>query len=847
MKTEADIKSAMRALPKSTLDELYEEDFAQISQTGQRSRSYATQVFSMLLCTQEALSPGTLIQGLAKTIPQQEEEVTIFKTIDICSNLVILDSELNVLRFAHMSFQEFLESRVEFAPSNVHSIAATICLDSCLQGLPKEMEMKLSPKNSFDHYSAVYWAEHCRCANVSGYESGYESVVRRKMQEFVFDEGDVALSFVDWIQAVNKFAKRLPDDHTLAKGLDSVPNSRESPLFTACVFGLTPLIDELAQVTEYDWNQTNNLGQSGLYLAAAAGRITIVQRLLQHEVFVNAFGGKFDHPLHAACFHGHASIAALLLDHGADPKAGTRSALKYALLGDHENIALLLLNGKFDVSDQREYDSILQEAAEAGFSDLVQCLQKGYASLYGDLGSSRCRAVDVAIFKGRIRVVERHMQKLSDPRTDMPKDAIATAALGGQDAMISLLVDQGMDLNEEGVFGTPLRAASIACHESTVRLLLRLDANLHMSGSFGEPLQAAAMRGHESITKTLLSHGANVNSKGGLYGTALQAAAHRGHQKIVEILLDAGANMYGNGFAKDALHAASEGGHEKIVRFLLERGFRVHEVALARVQFRRSPRIPGKNLLREASPSRLQETKPSWDHQPESEDLHERASVTEVSQMINKLRGAEISELELMQPYHERHVRRDKYEGNYALRAAAANGHVTIVELLLNELGPENIGAALVEACKNSHVPVIELLLEHWDTIDISKEEIGAALIEACKNSHVTVIELFLKHRDTMDISKDEIGAAFVEACKNGKEKVVNLLFCDKLEVEVMRAALSAAASEGHINVVKLLRDREDKLGLTRVESVSVSGFATRDSWTQVRQSTCLAPPRALC
>lgn len=337
MTTEADIKSAMRALPKNTLDEFYEEDFAQISQTGQRSRSYATQVFSMLLCTQEALSPETLIQGLAKTTSQQGEEVNIFKMIDICSNLVVLDSELNVLRFAHMSFQEFLETRAEFAPHNVHSVAATMCLDSCLQGLPKEMEMELSPKNNFDHYSAVYWAEHCRCANVSG----NEDIIRRKMQEFVFDGGDIALSFVDWIQAVNKFAERLPDDHTLAKWLDSVINSRDSPLFTACVFGLTPVIDELAQVTEYDWNQTNDLGQSGLYLAAAAGRTTIVQRLLQHEVFVNPFGGNLDHPLHAACFRGHASIVALLLDHGADPKAGTRSALKYALLGDHENIALL--------------------------------------------------------------------------------------------------------------------------------------------------------------------------------------------------------------------------------------------------------------------------------------------------------------------------------------------------------------------------------------------------------------------------------------------------------------------------------------------------------------------------
>ena len=844
LKTEADIKNAMRVLPRNTLNELYEEDFAQMSQTGQHSQGYATQVFSILLCTQEALSPEALIQALGKTVSRQEEEMNVSKLIDICSNLVVLDSELNVLRFAHISFQEFLETRAEFTSPNVHRVAAACCLDSCLQGFSSEMETDLWPKDNFDHYSAVYWAEHCRVATVSG----DDKLIRRKMLEFVFDEGDVALGFVDWIQAVNNFAKRLPDDHTLAKWLDSVPSSRESPLFTACVFGLTPVIDELAQVTEYDWNQTNDLGQSGLYLAAAAGRTTIVQRLLQHDVFVNAFGGKFDHPLHAACFHGHATIVASLLDHGADPKAGTRSALKYALLGDHENIALLLLNGNFDVSDQREYDSILQEAAEAGFSDLVQCLQKGYASLYGDLGSSRCRAVDVAIFKGRIRVVERHMQKLSDPRTGMPKDAIATAALGGQDAMISLLADQGIDLNEEGVFGTPLRAASITCHESTVRLLLRLDANLHMSGSFGEPLQAAAMRGHESITKTLLSHGANVNSKGGLYGTALQAAAHRGHQKIVEILLDAGADMYGDGFAKDALHAASEGGHEKIVRYLLERGFRFHEVAVDRAHalLINTP-IPVRNLLREASPSRLQETKPSWDHQPESDDWHERASVTEVCQVINKLRGAESSELEIMQPYHEQRVRRDEYEGDYALPAAAANGHATVVELLLSELGPKKIGVALVEACKNSHVPVIELLLNQLSTMDEPSWKLRESFLEACNNSHVTVIELLLKHRDTLDISKFEIGVAFVEACRNGKEKVVNLLLSQKLKIEVIRAALSAAASEGHVNVVKLLKGREDELGLTRVGSVSVSGLATRDSWTQVRQSTCLAPSRALC
>jgi len=587
----------------------------------------------MLLCAQEALSPAALIQAMAKTVSQQGETMTLAEVIDICFNLVVLDSELNVLRFAHSSFQEFLETRAEFALHYVHRVAASRCLDFCLAGLPTGMESDLSPKDNYHHYSAAYWAEHCRIVIVNGADDSISS----KMREFVFDGGDVALGFLDWIQEVSKFSKKLPNDHALAKKLYSVISSGGSPLFTACVFGLAPVIDELAHATDHDWSQTNDLGQSGLYLAAATGHRTIVQSLLQQKVYVNTLGGKFDYPLHAACFGGHAGIVELLRDHGADPKLGPRSALEYALLADYEHIALLLLDRKFDVSDQAEYDSILQQAAEGGFVHVVRRLQKKHASLYGGLGSSRCRAVEGAIFKGRTGVVERFMQKLSEPRVDMPEYAIATAALGGQDTMISFLVDQGLGLNEEGVLGTPLRAASIMCHESTVRLLLRLGASLHISGSLGEPLQAAAMRGHELITRTLLSHGANVNSESGLYGTALQAAAHRGHQKVVEILLDAGADVYRDGFSRDAFHAASEGGHEGVVRLLLERGFKVQHT-LHRPQYSRSAPefsklalIPHGNPLRDASPSRRREAKPIWDHQLGSKDWRERASVVDFS------------------------------------------------------------------------------------------------------------------------------------------------------------------------------------------------------------------------
>ena len=738
MKTEADVRNAMRTLPENTLNELYQEAFEQIPRSGQFAQNCATQVFSMLLCAQEALSPEALLQVMAQTVTQHGEKMTLDKMIDICLDLVVLDSELNILRFAHISFQEFLETKVEFTPRNVHRVAAATCLDFCLEGLPRGLESESSPKDHFPLYSAVYWAEHCRVTFVDE----ADHLITNKMEEFVFDEDDVALDFVDWMHNVNLLVETLPNDHPLGKRLNSVSHSGGSPLFTACVFGLASILDHLAHRPDYNWNQTNDYGQSGLYLAAALGQKTIVPCLLQHDVQINAFGGKFGYPLHAACFHGDASIVEMLLDHAADPRLGSRSALEYALLADNENVALLLLDDRFEISSQAEFDTILQQAAETGCTDVVRFLQRKYASVYGDFGSSRCRAVEIAIFKGRIGVVERYIQNLGDPKIDMPKGAIATAALGGQNAMINFLVNHGLDLNQEAYLGTPLRAASVMCHESTVRLLLRLGGSVHVSGSLGEPLHAAAMRGHESITKTLLSHGANVNSRGGIYGTALQAAAHRGHRNIVEILLNSGANVYQDGFSRDAFHAASEGGHERIVDLLLTRGFKM------------------KCALSEDRP--LFSLAP--DDDPEYVEWLERGSVIDFSIVSEKVRGAVALRHESTRPYTRVHI------DNYALRVAAAKGHLTVVKFLLSQL-------------------------------------------------------------DRMVISDFEVFAALKEACRNGHEKVVNQLLSDQLGVKDLKDAIKAAASNGHLTVVNLLIDHENRLGLAQVESVDFPNQVRRSKY----------------
>ncbi len=183
----------MQTLPKDTLKELYEADFARMSTSGQHTRSYARQLFSILLSAQETLSPEAIIQAMARFLPQPREELTLAALFDICSNLVVLDTELNVLRFAHISFQEFLATREKFGPCYIHSVATTSCLNICLEGLPIKMESDLSSRNNFNHYSALYWPEHCRLTLVNG----DDQLITSKMRKFIFDEEDVALAFID--------------------------------------------------------------------------------------------------------------------------------------------------------------------------------------------------------------------------------------------------------------------------------------------------------------------------------------------------------------------------------------------------------------------------------------------------------------------------------------------------------------------------------------------------------------------------------------------------------------------------------------------------------------------------
>lgn len=87
-------------------------------------------------------------------------------------------------------------------------------------------------------------------------------------------------------------------------------------------------------------------------------------------------------------------------------------------------------------------------------------------------------------------VLERFLRKFLDPKQCLPSDAVSRAALGGQNHMVALLMGNGIDIEREALFGTPLRAARLMGLESTVRILLNRDASLTLVALLEIPFKA---------------------------------------------------------------------------------------------------------------------------------------------------------------------------------------------------------------------------------------------------------------------------------------------------------------------------------------------------------------------
>jgi len=155
----------------------------------------------------------------------------------------------------------------------------------------------------------------------------------------------------------------------------------------------------------------------------------------------------------------------------------------------------------------------------------------------------------------------------------------------------------------------------------------------------------------------------------------------------------------------------------------------------------------------------------------------------------------------------------------YALQAAAAAGHHTTCQILL-EGGRENIGAdpdaqggaannALNAACQEGHLGVVKILLQKKANVNITGGTFANPLQAASAGGFYQIVEVLIGAGANVDRVGGHYRTSLIAASYGGHEKVVEVLLANGAEIESTdtsgRTPLSQAASEGRTNVVRLL------------------------------------------
>ena len=217
--------------------------------------------------------------------------------LDMCCNLVVLDVELDVFRFAHLSVREYIEDLDEYTNIEIHKLAAERCIDTYICKTLTEQNNVLTP------YATFYWPVHCQYIKCH-----LTDKLKGKIRQFTLQDGGVSPLFLDWISAMRWLHVQLSWDDPLKREFESVFSFPHTPLFLACCFELFSSLDDLTTLKNVNWNQRNHEGHTALQVAAARGHIEVVEKLLAAGADVNAISNRGGTALQAAAARGHIEV-----------------------------------------------------------------------------------------------------------------------------------------------------------------------------------------------------------------------------------------------------------------------------------------------------------------------------------------------------------------------------------------------------------------------------------------------------------------------------------------------------------------------------------------------------------
>jgi len=286
MPTENDIKQNLTA-PPDTLTLAYDGIYNGIlAQKGSAPR-IALNAFQWIQCSKEPLSSQTLLDAVTVEVDSsgifsQNRPAKVKQLLTVCQNLVILDEKLNTFRFAHLSVDEYLETRLPKHDS--HLELSKVCFSLlCTHSAWNAYDQNIRGQEGVYEdrhlllYSVVFWPwhfAHCgefnRCPTLS---SLWDKLISESTYERWHHYYRECIVFSGWWKEDFWRRQRV------------VRWSHCGRLFWVCVFGLHRVF---SSDFEYEEDVNTSEIKNSLAYASKFGELEIVGLLIDNGASVSS-------------------------------------------------------------------------------------------------------------------------------------------------------------------------------------------------------------------------------------------------------------------------------------------------------------------------------------------------------------------------------------------------------------------------------------------------------------------------------------------------------------------------------------------------------------------------------
>ena len=304
-------------------------------------------------------------------------------------------------------------------------------------------------------------------------------------------------------------------------------------------------------------------GATLLHQAARAGNIYMIDHLLARGADINAIQGQNLTPVIAAVDAGQREAVRFLCERGAS--YAVEQAIEH---GDKESVGVFL---------DRNPNMIEEPLPDFGYAMVLTSEGRGVSGEEPDLRERTKTLLLVAVQSDRIDMVQFLLARgASFVRDRSAVDSLFYAAMHGYEAMVRLIVADGMDPDAQTDSGeTALyKLAAKGGPATMIDLLVELGASVNVPTEGGvTPLLMAAKRGDLPAVEALLKYGARVDRMDNAFRTSLSYVAEKGYTDVAKSLIAHGASLSSRDRkGRTPLHMAAAGNRLKTLEALVESG-----------------------------------------------------------------------------------------------------------------------------------------------------------------------------------------------------------------------------------------------------------------------------------